>query len=221
MEIIFSADPTSPRSMAGVAFVINKRRIAPKEWSVHELIPRRALLLRIKWHESESTSILNIYAPTHKPSHKPFWDQICSRHRAKRLQLPDFMLGDFNVTEDPIDRAPNHPDDQAAVEALREIRTIWDLQDAWQHLNPGTCAYTYRASANGQQIQSRIDRIYIAKRLIPHTFDWAIKQSPIPTDHWMVKVKYAPKDAPYIGKGRWTWPLHLLGNDNLLDVVSE
>ena len=36
----------------------------------------------------------------------------------------------------------------------------------------------------------------------------------------MVKVKFAPKDAPYIGKGRWKWPLHSLTDDNLLNLIS-
>jgi exonuclease III len=186
MEIIYSADPNSPRSTAGVVFVLNKKRIAIKEWMAHELIPRKALLLKLKWHETESTTLVNIYTPTHKPSHPTFWNNIRTKHTAKRLQIPDFMLGDFNVTEDPIDRAPNHPDNQAAMAALWDLHIVWDLQDAWQHLNPNSCSYTYRASANGQQIQSRIDRIYISKRLVPQTFDWEIKQSSVPTDHWMV-----------------------------------
>jgi len=39
--------------------------------------------------------------------------------------------------------------------------------------------------------------------------------------HWLVKVRYAPNDAPFIGKGRWTWPLHALNNERLLEAVSE
>ena len=220
MEIIFSTDPNSPQATAGIAFVINKKRLTLKDWTAHKLIPRRALFLRIKWHESEYTSFLNIYAPTNKASHPPFWERIKTVHTTKRLQIPDFMLGDFNITEDPIDRAPHHPDDLAAMAALRDLRIAWNLQDAWRLLNPNTCAYTYRALSDNQQIQSRIDRIYVKIPLIPHTFEWQIKQSPTPTDHWMVKVKFTPKDAPYIGKGRWTWPLHLLTDDNLLNQIS-
>jgi len=131
------------------------------------------------------------------------------------------MLGDFNITEDPIDRTPVHPDDLAATTALRNLQIAWDLQDVWRHLHPNTCTYTYRASLDDQQIHSRIDRIYIRKPLIPHTFGWEIKQSPIPTNHWMVKVKFAPRDAPYVGKGCWTWPLHSLTDGCLLNLISE
>ena len=221
MDILFSADPHSPRSTAGVAFVINKKRIAPKQCVIHELIPGRAIFLKIKWHESETTSLVNIYTPTHRPSHPSFWMKLRDKHSALRLPNPDFLLGDFNVTEDPIDRAPIHPDDEAVVTALRELRLAWNLEDTWRHLHPRECAYTYRATANGQQIQSRLDRIYIARHLSPFTFDWKLEPSTVPTDHWLAKVKYAPNNAPFIGKGRWTWPLHSLNNEHLLEAVSE
>ena len=68
---------------------------------------------------------------------------------------------------------------------------------------------------------SRLDRIYIARHLHPLTYDWKLEPSLVPTDHWPVKVKYAPLDAPFIGKGQWTWPLHSLNNKRLLEAVSE
>ena len=136
MDILFSVDPHSPHSTAGVAFVINKKRIAPKQCVIHELIPGRALFLKIKWHKSETTSLVNVYAPTHRPSHPSFWTKLRDNHSALHLLNPDFLLGDFNVTEDPIDRAPVHPDDEAAVMALRDLRLAWNLEDTWRHLHP-------------------------------------------------------------------------------------
>jgi len=37
----------------------------------------------------------------------------------------------------------------------------------------------------------------------------------------MVSVRYAPRDAPQIGKGRWTLPLSLLNNEKLLGKITE
>jgi len=37
----------------------------------------------------------------------------------------------------------------------------------------------------------------------------------------MVTVKYAPKEAPHISKGRWTLPLALLNNDKMLEKIAE
>ena len=221
MEIIYLANPNSPYAMAGVAFIINKKCLAPKQWSAHELIPGRALFLKIKWHESESTSLVNIYVPTHKPRHLAFWTKICDEHTAQNLMLPDFMLGNFNMIEDPIDRAPAHPDDHTTAAALRDLQIAWGLQDAWQLLYLHDLAYTYCTMAGDQQTQLRLDCIYIKNTLVPLTFNWKIEQAPVPTDHWLVKVKYTPADASFIGKRWWTWPLHMLDNDQLLEAVSE
>ena len=37
----------------------------------------------------------------------------------------------------------------------------------------------------------------------------------------MVSVKYAPKDAPFIGKGRWTLPLQTINDESLIDKVAK
>ena len=53
------------------------------------------------------------------------------------------------------------------------------------------------------------------------TFNWKIGPTPVPTDHWMVAVKYAPKDAPEISKGRWTLPVRALENEKLMQSIME
>jgi hypothetical protein len=45
--------------------------------------------------------------------------------------------------------------------------------------------------------------------------------SAVLTNHWLVSVKYVPNNAPFIGKGRWTWLLYTLGNVKLLESVNE
>ena len=222
LEIINSPLPGNPRASAGVAFVINKALIRPKEFSVSELDPGRAIMIRLKWLESCATSIVNVYAPNDRGDDQPdFWKRVMSNRRTLRLPLPDFVLGDFNVTEDSIDRVPAHADNHRAIEALREVRREWNIQDTWRHINPTQRCFTYHANANGSQVQSRLDRIYTSQAAAQHVFDWQMKPSSVPTDHWLVKVKYAPRDAPYIGNGRWTWPLYLLERDALMEKVEE
>jgi hypothetical protein len=70
-----------------------------------------------------------------------------------------------------------------------------------------------------QQIQSRIDWIYVASQLQQNTFNWRIEASVVPTNHWLVQVKYAPNDAPYTGKGRWSWPLMLIEDQNTTEKI--
>ena len=183
MEIYNSEDPNAPRATAGVAFVINKTLIAPKKLEVFELKAGRALAIQVEWLENEKTTLLNIYAPNGRPAHQQFWTEIDDERRSKRLPRPDFLLGDFNVTEDPIDRAPPRLDETIAIEALRDIRQSWDIQDAWRLAFPTDRKYTYRANTNDQEIKSRLDRIYVAHRLTQLTCDWKHEETPIPTDH--------------------------------------
>jgi exonuclease III len=212
ITVINSQDPNSPRATAGVAFVINKSLIAPKEISTHELIKGRALALKVKWRENEEAVLINVYAPNNRNEHREFWNQMEAKRRSQNLRRPDFLMGDFNVMEDPIDRAPARPDDPNAVEALRNLRHSLDLQDSWRHAFPNDRSFTYRANNNGNQIKSRLDRIYTSSAVVKHTFDWKTCLMAVPTDHWLVSTKYAPAEAPYIGKGRWTLQLTALEN---------
>jgi len=221
LEIINSELPDNPRSSAGVAFVINKALICPKDLSVTELVPGRAIMLKIKWLESCKTSIVNVYVLHNRNKQPNFWANIITNRCTRRLPLPDFVLGDFNVTEDAINRSPAHQDDQEAIEALREIRREWNILDGWRHTNPATRCFTYHANTNGSHIQSCLDRIYTSQNIAQHIFDWQTKPSSVPTDHWLVKVKFTLCDAPFIRSGRWTWPLYLLEKETLMKKVEE
>ena len=206
LEIINSPLPENPRASAGVAFVINKALIRPKETTVKVLLPGRAIMLKIKWLESCSSSIINIYAPHNRRLQPEFWAEATANRRTLRMPLPDFVLGDFNVTEDAIDHVPAHHDLQIATEAIRDVRREWNIQDTWRLTHPDTRTFTYHANTNNAQIQSRLDRIYTTPEVAQQVFDWQIKPSGVPTDHWLVKVKFAPSDAPFIGNGHWSWP---------------
>ena len=199
LKIIVLAHLESPRAKAGVAFVINKQLIEPEKIETYELIPGKALMLKIRWLKTCNTSILNIYAPNERNAHPDFWATILTGRHTRHAPIPDFTLGDFNMTEDPVDRMPPKLDSETAIEALRDVKQEWDVRDTWHWANPTEKAFTYRARTHNDHIQARLDRIYISKRTEPYTFDWGIKETAIPTDHLMVTVKYAPKDAPYIG----------------------
>ena len=72
-----------------------------------------------------------------------------------------------------------------------------------------------------RQSDVRLDRIYIARQTTPMTFNWKTCPTSVPTDHWMVAVKYAPKDAPEIGNGRWTLPISALKDESLIQLIKD
>src|SRR6266404_6093262 len=221
MEILFSPHPTAPTSTAGVAFVINKTLVKPGTYKASPMIEGRAIALKLKWHESVETTLINVYAPNDKAEHPAFWNNVKLAQLSLGLRCPDFLLGDFNLVEDPINRAPSHDDNAPAVEALRELRHRNELEDTWRKTNPKERAFTYRANANRQQIQSRIDRIYVARRREKRTQEWRTEPTLVPTDHWMTAVKFAPIGTPTIGKGRWLWKPWLMKNNKLIKQIIE
>ena len=221
LTVINSKLPENPRSSAGVAFAINRALVAPKELTISELIKGRAMTIKFKWHDDEEILLLNIYAPNNRSDHPNFWEEVDMKRHSKGLRRPDIMLGDFNLTEDPIDRALTHLDDTNAIAALRNLRQCLGLEDSWQHAFPHDRNFTYRATCNGQAIMSRLDRIYTSSDAGKATYDWKFVQTSVPTDHWLVMAKYAPNHAPYIGKGRWTMQLPELKKDELMNKVIQ
>ena len=220
-DLHYSYNPNNPRGSAGVAFVINKALISPKHVTVQALIPGRVIVLTIAWSGTQNTTIMNVYAPVDRQKQPDLWAQTERRRSRARIPHPDFVLGDFNLTEDPIDRVPPRLDNRAAVEALRNIRHAWELQDHWRHAYPNDRIFTYRAPHENDWIHSRLDRIYAARKHVPTLFEWKAGPTAMPTDHWMVTVKFAPNDAPDIGNGRWTWPLQSLNDTPLLGKIIK
>ena len=174
MEIIFSADPNTPHTTARVAFVINKSLITPKKITMHELIPGRALHLKVEWLDNEKTSHINVYTPNERAAHKEFWNEVNTTRQTNHLPAPNFLLGDFNVTEDLIDRMPARLNDVNTIEALRDTCLDWSISNTWWMTFPDNLEYTYRANTANGKIKSRLNRIYVARHLEPMMYDWDI-----------------------------------------------
>ena len=151
LKIIVSAHPTRPRAKAGIAFILNKKLLNPEEIKQYELIPGKVLMLNIKWLGTCNMPILNVYAPNDRNAHVEFWAKILLERRSRHAPIPDFMLGDFNVMEDAIDRMPPRLNTEKAIMALRDLRHEWGISDAWRQMNPSELAFTYRAqTASGE-----------------------------------------------------------------------
>ena len=115
--------------MGSVTIILNKHLIIPEETSVLELQQGGAIWIKIKWANREKLSLFNVYAPTDWTLQPAFWSQLELEHHIKCLPRPDILLGNFNVTEDAIDRSPPNLNEWSAVDALRDIRMNWNIQD--------------------------------------------------------------------------------------------
>jgi ribonuclease HI/exonuclease III len=217
LEVVASKDPDRETQSAGVAFVLNKDVIETDDIEVTEIIPGRALLLSINWRKGQRTSILNVYAPNTKREQVTFYDALQAAWSNGRRK-PDFMVGDFNLVEDAIDRAPARMDDLRATTAMREAREAMGLIDGWRHTFINARRFTYQSQRGAM---SRLDRIYCRRERRACLFEWTTEESPVPSDHRMVSVRFAPEDSPEMGKGRWTWPRMLYNNPILKRALHK
>ncbi|KIJ61503.1 hypothetical protein HYDPIDRAFT_169730 [Hydnomerulius pinastri MD-312] len=177
------------------------------------LIPGRAIHLSIEWHNDHKLSILNVYAPNNPSAHPTFWKDLHQAWISNFLLKLDLLLGDFNITEDPINRTPAHLDNENVIEALRDLQHTLGLKDTWHHSNPTERLFTYMSNANSM---SQLDRIYSQSTHEHSLSRWDHTHTSISTNHKMVLT-------PFIRKGRWTWPLGLMPvhDHNLTNKITK
>lgn len=70
--VINSKDPFCPGNSAGVAFVLNKEILNTTNVEMTEIIPGRALAIKIKRNNNDHLTLLNIYAPNNLTKHPEF-----------------------------------------------------------------------------------------------------------------------------------------------------
>ncbi|KAJ7077990.1 Endonuclease/exonuclease/phosphatase, partial [Mycena belliarum] len=214
LQVFASIDPDHPNAK-GVAIVINKEISNIQGIKTEELVPGRALHMTIPWHGESKLTIVAAYAPNDPVENATFLDILELKMRSR--PKPEIVLGDFNMVEDAIDRLPHHKDPNIVTEAMLNLKAKLHLQDGWRQTYPDTKGYTFLQPATGSQ--SRIDRILVTDNILRNSLDWRFESSGLHTDHQLLSMKYADPKMPFIGKGRWVLPLHLLKDKTVMDKV--
>jgi hypothetical protein len=92
-------------------------------------------------------------------------------------------------------------DNLNTINTLRDLRQSLNVTDQWRHLYNKAREYMYHATQNQKLIKFRLDQIYIGKKTEKFAFGWTTRLSLVLTNHWLMSVQFAPKDAPHLGKG--------------------
>ena len=213
-----SPDPEN-RNARGIALILNKRFINTQGIITTTMIPGRAILMSLPWHNDAKINILAVYSPNSPQEIRDFWKSISEKTNSDPLLRPNIALGDFNLVEDPIDRILSRPDDPQATDNLREFRTKHDLVDGWRRANPDEKGYSWIRDSDGTQ--SRIDRIYINEELFDSCGEWKIEPAPIPTDHDLISARISTPTSPEIGRGRWAVPTRLIKNKTIKAEIQK
>ena len=132
MTVHVSPDPANPSAARGVAFALNRRVIKDDTVVVRERVPGRAIELELTRRRGSKLTILNIYAPNDPRDNAAFWDSLRSLYDDSHTRRPDVILGDCNLVEYDIDRAPARSDTDAPVRSLTSLLTALNLHDGWR-----------------------------------------------------------------------------------------
>ncbi|OSC96465.1 DNase I-like protein, partial [Trametes coccinea BRFM310] len=218
IKILYSAHPSAPTRKEGVAVILNKKQINANDATVTEIVPGRAMQVTVKCH-GDDLNLLCMYAPTADgvEERKRFFQNVKSYYASRPgLARPTLMAGDFNNTEDAIDRLPvSNPD--PSLSDLDELKTALGLMmtDGWRATHPTARAYTFHRGTGDSATCSRLDRIYVSSDAFARARDWQIKPPAFKTDHSLVTVQLSMADAPIVGKGRPSFSLHLIKDKKL------
>ncbi|KAI9063991.1 DNase I-like protein, partial [Trametes sanguinea] len=218
LKIVASMHPSNPTGAGGVAFVTNLNLHGSEDAVYTEIVPGRALMLTLPWGRDKHIRVLNVYAPNVLSDNAALWDSLKERYTNDPAFRPDIVLGDFNMVEESIDRCPARTDPGQVTRAFADMKERMGMCDTWRRAHPGKREFTYMQAGNGAQ--SRLDRIYASRGLVPAVADWKCAMSAIPTDHALVSLSVARYNEPNIGKGRWTLPLHLLDDAHFIESMK-
>ncbi|KAJ7714015.1 Endonuclease/exonuclease/phosphatase, partial [Mycena metata] len=220
IEVFNSIDVERPNSK-GVAIVLNKDITNVEGVKTRRLIPGRAILAVLPWHNKLTLTVLAVYAPADSMTeNRAFWEKLTNLWLTEDLPVPDMFLGDTNIVEDAVDRFPHRTDDAGATQALARFKQILEMKDGWRLTNPDEKAYTFTSTAGTSH--SRIDRVYTSPDLFKRCRNWEISDTPGElTDHKLVSVTVCAPGAPFIGPGRYTIPLFLLKDKKFITFAIE
>ena len=181
----------------------------------------RYLLLSCKI-QGETFLIGNIYAPNEKIEHHRFMQKIKEEIRKCNPENHNYvmMIGDWNFTEETIDRSGGNPlawNDSISI--MSELKEKLDMVDIWRTRNPETRRYTWRRR-KPTIIQSRIDRIYLSDTLQYNIAETDINPG-LKSDHSCITVSIKPTGMiAHKGNSFWKFNNSLLKNEDFTTALK-
>ncbi|KAH9852797.1 Endonuclease/exonuclease/phosphatase, partial [Lenzites betulinus] len=225
IKILYSAHPDAPTRKEGVAIVLNKSQVNANGAVPTVIVPGRALQVSLCAHGNDPFRVLCIYAPTSDgvDERRDFFKKVREYYETHpTVQKPHLIAGDFNNTEDVIDRLPV-ADPDASLGDLDDLKSALGLMiaDGWRMTHPATRSYTFHRGSGNEATCSRLDRIYVTPDVFARAREWDIIAPGVRTDHNLVTVQVTMTDAPRVGPGRPVFPLHLLRDKKLTKNMKD
>lgn len=107
---IISSIDTKKLNVKGITLVLHKNLTKSVGIDRYDIIPGRALMATIPWHNNDKISVLAVYTPNDPTENGEFWEEIFNP--LQNIPKLDIMLGDLNIVEDGLDCLPPKKDSQ-------------------------------------------------------------------------------------------------------------
>lgn len=142
---------------AGVAVLFSKNFI-PVSYEVDEILKGRILKIRAVF-ENEVFVVISVYAPTAAKDRIGFLDTLCLA--LQKCNSNEYLIlgGDFNCTEQNIDRNHLEPHMLSRKRLIQLIKTH-ELSDTWRIFHGNTRQYTWTHIRDKVVSLARLDRLY-------------------------------------------------------------
>lgn len=214
-----------PPNARGTMFMIN-RKLWPLEVAKDEiqhvvLLQGRAHLIKIKWDDARTLTIVNVYAPNDKTEFVGFLHALT---RLVKEHNPDIVLGDFNHCEFAIDRIPQRNASEMIKNIIGHFKDELNLTDGFREAYPNVRSYTWFANhpnREGVQPRSRLDRIYCKPVMAGRCFDWQHETSQGLSDHQIALVDIASSDEPDHGPGTWRLSTEQIDDPECFEMIKK
>ncbi|KIK58100.1 hypothetical protein GYMLUDRAFT_60937 [Collybiopsis luxurians FD-317 M1] len=144
LKIISTIDPDHPNA-AGVAVALNYDLVnTGPEVQSHIIIRGRALCVSVPRHDNQTLTTLVVYPPNDNMTNlASFYNDLTAKWLELNLPVPDLIVGDHNVCEEPCDQSNNCEDQLDAIHALVRFKSMFCMKDGWCAANPTEQQYTY------------------------------------------------------------------------------
>jgi ribonuclease HI/endonuclease/exonuclease/phosphatase family metal-dependent hydrolase len=185
----------------GVMIITQKKDAKIDKDKTKEYVQGRMLEANVNTKHGQQVKILNVYAPNKEIEKIEYYKTKIETEQDERR----IVLGDFNMCEENMDRAPQ------TIEESKRVRDTWlnmkrelNLIDGWRVHYPEELRFSFKQDNNRgtENILARIDRIYNTENMSTQVKDWKIEEH-LCSDHAIVTCVIKPCKNYKLAKPRW------------------
>ncbi len=152
-------------AVSGGVAVLFSKSFRPVSYDVNEIIKGRLLKIKALF-ENHVFVFICVYVPTSGVERMLFLNNLNLILQNCSSEEFLFLGGDFNCTEQNLDRnhiEPHEPSRKRLIKVIIQVIKTHELSDIWRHVNGNQRQYTWSHTRDNVLSLARLDRFYTFK----------------------------------------------------------